>query len=93
MYNEFLGVKITAYDDAEWRKIRMIQALCEIYNNDFVNEKPIEKIKSFHDHKGMLTVTWERRPNENDLQIVNFAWKNCDETDTEHYYISLQVVS
>tara|TARA_R110000782_G_scaffold164047_2_gene256052 strand:- start:2219 stop:2473 length:255 start_codon:yes stop_codon:yes gene_type:complete len=45
-----------------------------------------------HDHKGMLTVIWEKEPTFYQKDIVNNAWYFFDEDKIEHKLITTKDV-
>ena len=47
-------------------RLRTIRKMLEYYE--------IKNIYLLHDHKGLLTVVWESKPNERQIEIVKEAW-------------------
>jgi hypothetical protein len=91
MLNEFLGVKLIDHDNSEWRRVRLIKALCTMYDNNFFNINPINKIESVEDHEGQLSVIWKNPPLLEELQIVTFAWEDCGEHEVYNYIIRHEI--
>jgi predicted Mrr-cat superfamily restriction endonuclease len=47
----------------------------------------IKNIYLLHDHKGILTVTWEEEPTQNEKLKVEQAWQFFNEFNIEHRII------
>lgn len=41
-------------------------------------------IESLHDHKGMLTVTWQEQPNQEEKDLITSLWAIEKESEIEH---------
>ena len=50
----------------------------------------LKHIYMLHDHKGILTVIWEKEPKEEEKQIIMAGWKFFCEYEIEHKLISFK---
>ena len=77
MYLEKTEIDGIRTDDDQFYRIPRIhrvigyaQALADADNN----EAFIEKIKSFYDNKGILTVIWKNKPTSKEKEYLQSAW-------------------
>jgi len=50
------------------------------------------KVFKLHDHKGLLTVTWEEEPEDYEKKMIEHAWEFLSEEHVSHeviYYKSI----
>ncbi len=79
-------------DDQFWRVLRIhrilgyAQALADIDNN----EDFYKKITQIYDYKGMLSVTWNKRPTEKEKEYVKKGWQSIvtdyEGSSIRHYF-------
>lgn len=50
----------------------------------------IKNIYLLHDHKGLLTVVWESKPSDDQLEITKTAWLFFDEDQIEHKLVEFK---
>ena len=46
-------------------------------------------VHKLHDHKGELTVVWAHKPTERGRLVLEEAWGQCAEYNTEHWWPGL----
>lgn len=63
-------------------RLRTIRKMLEYYE--------IKNIYQLHDHKGLLTVTWESKPTERQVEIVKDAWLFFGEDFIEFKLVNFQ---
>jgi len=91
MYLENIEIEGARTDDDQFYRIPRIhrvigyaQALADIDEN----ENFIEKVKSFYDHKGLLTINWNIQPTDKEKQYFQKAWESIvtdyESEDIEH---------
>jgi hypothetical protein len=44
------------------------------------------KIDTAVDHEGMLTITWKKKPDQYQIELINLMWQVFHEEQLEHYY-------
>jgi len=63
-------MKIT-FDHEKWREKRLVEV-----QQTLIGKIDTRLIKEINDHKGGLTVTWYKKPNQYQQQIVTNVWQN-----------------
>jgi len=97
MYLENIEIDGARTDDDQFYRIPRIhrvigyaQALADIDNN----ENFIDKIKSFYDYKGILTIKWKNSPTENEMEYLQKAWESIvtdyESSPIEHEFLNLK---
>lgn len=55
---------------------------------DFLIYHEIFHVNLLHDHKGLLVVVWEKKPSDNDKELISNVWQMFSEFEIEHKLIT-----
>ncbi|GAB1858382.1 hypothetical protein MHTCC0001_32190 [Flavobacteriaceae bacterium MHTCC 0001] len=70
----------------ENQRIKRLERVVKAYNifKYGLNLKVLVLIDSLHDHKGLLTVTWKEKPDEEEKTLIKSLWAIEKEYEIEH---------
>ena len=80
-------MKISNYEDAKHRDDRLLKCARIAKAILFLSDEQADVlIDELHDYKGRLTVTWNYRPTQHQVEAFRAAWELCGEpgVNTEH---------
>jgi len=79
-------MRITAYDDAQWRIERLQKLLNTAVTTTGLSRTQLNAIiDEVRDHKGDLIVTWTHGECSDRMKLAfNDAWRLCGEYNVEH---------
>jgi hypothetical protein len=79
--NDVYDFSLSAYNADEGRIPRLRRVWRELDRYGLIADR---MIGGLHDHKGLLTVNWLKRPTDILMQIVEAAWERQCEHEVEH---------
>lgn len=94
MYLEDLKIDATRADDDQFYRIPRINRVigyAQALAGDDSHPSFLEKVKSFYDHKGTLTIVWNTAPTEDEIIYLQTAWESIV-TDYEDRMIDHQII-
>ena len=84
----FFDVPLINHNDEDEKLWRLAKWMCLFAQRI---DAPVEVMKSIlwnvEDHKGILIVTFQNKPDAKLLQSARDAWEQCDESATQFRYV------
>ena len=85
---DFFDVTLLNHNDEDAKLWRLAEWMCLFAQRI---DAPVEVMKSIlwnvEDHKGILIVTFQNKPDAKLLQSARDAWEQCDESATQFRYV------
>lgn len=81
-YNKAVSIEISAYEQYDNRLERLARVVLYVLNHK--RSTDTTPLKSLHDHKGCLIVSYSSAPSDELKELIEDAWEDQGEREVEH---------